>query len=151
MPSGPKRISGWGVLFLCVSFIAAHNSLAAASVATLINCGWHCAACAAASFTFWPAAMATTWNFPGLVATTSRHWRPMEPVEPRMEIRFICLRGLFYRGSGWNANFGFGVCVVAWGTSTSKDLTQRTQRKSGEKSDKDKRLYRRDEGYEKKT
>src|SRR5271168_1271973 len=109
----------------------AQRFFAADSVATLINCGWHCAACAAASFTFWPAAMATIWNLLGWCATTSRHWRPMEPVEPRMEMRFICLRGLFYRGSGWNANFGLGACVVAWETSKSKDLTQRTQRKSG--------------------
>ena len=29
-----------------------------------------------------------------------------------MEIRFIGLRVIFYRGSGWNANFGFGACVL---------------------------------------
>ena len=33
-------------------------------------------------------------------------------MEPRMEIRFICLRVIFYRGSGENANLGFGECVV---------------------------------------
>ena len=36
----------------------------------------------------------------------------MEPVEPRMEIRFICLRVIFYRGFGDYANFGFRECVV---------------------------------------
>ena len=32
---------------------------------------------------------ATTSNRPGSESTTLRHWRPIEPVEPRIEIRFM--------------------------------------------------------------
>ena len=68
----------------------------------------------------------------------------MEPVEPSMEIRFICLRVIFYRGSAWNANFGFGVCVVAEVKRFNRECTEenrRTQRKT---------IHRRDaEGAEK--
>src|SRR5580704_10203636 len=56
----------------------------------------------------------------------------MEPVEPRMEIGFICLRVIFYRGSGDNANFGFRERVVEEVTVKSKDLTQSAQRGGGE-------------------
>src|SRR5580693_5340939 len=133
MPSGPKRISGWGASFVRVLFSASHNSFAAASVATETIRGLHWRTCSAASFTFWPAAMATIWNLVGLVATTSRHWRPMEPVEPRMEIRFICSRGLFYRGLGRNANFGFALCVVEDVRGFYTEATEERRRKIGER------------------
>jgi hypothetical protein len=138
MPSGPKSISGIGACFFCVLFRASHNFFAAASVATLIICGWHCATCSAASFTLWPAAMATIWNLPGLVATTSRHWRPIEPVEPSMEIRFICLRDYFIGDwDGMRTSVLSGVLL-----RRSKDLAQRARRKGGEKSEKDRSACR---------
>jgi hypothetical protein len=32
-----------------------------------------------------PAARARIWNWPGRDSTTERVWRPIEPVEPRMD------------------------------------------------------------------
>src|ERR1700722_12203576 len=94
MPSGPNRTSGIGRLVVFDSvralgdFSAAHNSRAPASVATDTMDGRNFTDCSIASLMFEPAAIATTWNFPGWASTTSRVWRP---AEPRMEMRFICL------------------------------------------------------------
>src|ERR1700678_1713238 len=96
-PSGPNSTSGIGRLAVFApvrvlgDFSAAHNSRAPASVATDTTDGRNFTDCSIASLMFEPAAIATTWNFPGWASTTSRVWRPMEPVEPSMEMRFIWL------------------------------------------------------------
>jgi hypothetical protein len=56
-----------------------------------------------------------------------------------MEIRFICLRVIFYRGSGENANFGCALLL-----RKSKDLMQRGRRKGGRKAEKAICVHRRD-------
>jgi hypothetical protein len=53
--------------------------------------GRYRAICSATSLTFDPAARATTSKLPGSESTTFRHWRPMDPVEPKMAMRFMRL------------------------------------------------------------
>src|ERR1700745_1459992 len=93
IPSGPNNISGAGwrdPLSMSQSFRAP------ASVATDTILGRCRTTCSAARAMFDPAARATISNRPGNESGTLKHALPIEPVDPRIEMRFMCQQ--FYRG-----------------------------------------------------
>src|ERR1700722_7999688 len=90
MPAGPERISGSDDFRPC-DFSASHSCAAASGVPTETTLGSWLRTCFATSATWEPAARAMTSNDRGCASTTSSVWRPIEPVEPRIEMRFICV------------------------------------------------------------
>src|ERR1700728_1851815 len=89
MPAGPERISGRGD-FPPRDFSASHSCAADSGVPTDTNLGLWRRTCFVISAMLEPAARATTSNEPGCESITLTVWRPIEPVEPRIEMRFIC-------------------------------------------------------------
>ena len=82
-PASPWRISG-------ASRPSISRSVpAAAASETETRSGRTARTCSASRSTLRPAASPTTAKRPGWRAATSRAWTPIEPVEPRMESRFI--------------------------------------------------------------
>src|SRR5215813_1607429 len=68
--------------------------------------GWWRSICPISSSRFAPAASATTPKRPVSDSTTERHWRPIEPVEPKME---SCFTGCFeFLYTNWRVVPGLG-------------------------------------------
>src|SRR6266704_1610429 len=86
IPPGPWWISGRGEIPFSRS--RCDKSFARSASPTETTSGWCRSICPISSSRLAPAASATTPNFPGSASTTERHWRPMDPVEPKMDSCF---------------------------------------------------------------
>src|SRR5271167_355 len=86
-----------------------------------ITCGCQRRACSKASFTLFPAAMLITEKRSGKLSTMLSVLLPMEPVEPRMAMRFI-------KGSAYQDSAGGEVVRIA------RDVEQPARRYGEEQS-----------------
>jgi len=81
MPSGPKRI--------LTPLTRCDRSSAVCSSATAATSGLKALICSSSRSTFFPATRATALNCELFLEMTSSVLRPIEPVDPRIVIRFI--------------------------------------------------------------